>query len=145
MVISLSTIRVSSHNSLYNFLQTGTYALSTNNIHEYVTDSLVRKEGYPQVQLVIKVSEDKLTFGADGLYEVGITLNIQIRHNSVLNSKTVADEVHNKIRSGKATLRTLGFSEIKFEFDDYDFSPYGTNQTEHRYTLIFTAKYRGSS
>ena len=144
MALSLATIRVTCYTTLYNFLQTGTYAITSNNIHEYITENLVKKEGYPQVQLQVRTAENKLTFGSSGLYEIPITIQIETRHNSATNSKTLADEITNKIRTGKATLVAAGFHEIKFEFDDYDYRPYGTNHTEHRYILLFTATYRSA-
>jgi hypothetical protein len=146
MTLAIATIRTNAYTDIYNHLQTGTYAITTNNIHPSYNRLQRIQEGYPQVIILEPiVSMEKITFGDNGLWEVPITVNIDVYEDSAADAKTVADEVTNKILTGRRVLRTAGFKNIKFLPDEPRAEPYSQVKTLHFYTIVFTAVYRGAS
>lgn len=146
MAIALATIRSNVYTTLYNHLQTGTYAITTNNIHPSYNRLQMIQESYPQVVITEPIVEfTKLTFGSTGLYEVPVTVSIEIYEDSSSDVKTVADEVSNKIITGRSVLQAVGLKRIKLEPDEAIAEPYSQVKTLHTYTLVFTATYVGSS
>lgn len=144
MAISISTIRTDVYTTIYNHIQTGTYAITTNNIHPSYNRLQSIQESYPQVIITEPiVSFDKLTMGTKGLYEVPVVVNIDVYEDSSADAKTVADEVSNKILSGRSVLRDAGLKNIKFESDKVDVQPYSQVKTLHTYTISFGATYVG--
>ena len=146
MTLTLSTIRDNIYDDLYSHIQTGTYAISTDNIHPSANDKQLRDEGFPQVIISdIITSDNKITKGRISLYEINYSIMFHIYHNSAENARTLTDEIQGKFRgNGRAYLRTLGFKRLKWETDDYEMIHYGPNKTAHIYHLnltgVFVAK-----
>lgn len=146
MAIALATIRSNVYTTLYNHLQTGTYAITTNNIHPSYNRLQMIQEGYPQVVITEPVVEfTKTTFGSTGLYTIPISVSIEIYEDAASDVKTVADEVTNKIISGRSVLQAAGLKRIKIDPDEVSAEPYSQVKTLHQYTIMFTAEYIGSS
>ena len=79
MAITLATIRTSIYTTIYKHLQSGTYAISTDNIHPSFNRLQLLQEDYPQVIInAPKIQMSKLTFGASGMYEVPVSVSIEI-------------------------------------------------------------------
>ena len=143
--ISLASVRALTYTHLYNFLQTGTYAITTDNIHPSYNHLQRIQEGYPQVIINEPTVEmAKMTFGPAGQYEIPISVIIDIYEDDSAGAKTVADEVTNKIFTGRSVLNDVGLKRIKFEGDSIDVEPYSQIKTLHTYHLVFTAIYVGT-
>ena len=147
MTLALSTIRTNVYTDVYNHLQTGTYAITTNNIHPVWKDEQLQDESHPQVIITnIIVPEDKITFGRVGMYEVSISFTIEAHHNSAANARTLADEILSKFKgAGKAVLESAKLNNIKLDSESYDMINWAPNELDHVYTMLFTARYIGSS
>lgn len=145
MTLALATIRTNIYTTLYNHLQTGTYALTTNNIHPSYTHLQRIQEGYPQVVINEPTIEmNKITFGTKGLYEVPFSVVIDIYEDNSVEAKSQADEISNKILTGRVVLQTAGIKRIKFDSDSIDVEPYSQIKTLHNYHLLFTGVYIGT-
>lgn len=147
---SLSTIRTDTYTVMYNHLQTGTYAITTNNIHPSYNDTHLAKEGYPQVVIwEPMISESILTKGAftNSVKQANITYWIHIRHNSAANLRLVVDEICNKIRTGLSVFRAENLRPQRDEFisENYGQTYARPNQTIHYCDLSVKFKYLGSS
>tara|TARA_Y100000310_G_C20633856_1_gene790124 strand:- start:466 stop:909 length:444 start_codon:yes stop_codon:yes gene_type:complete len=147
MTLALSTIRTNIYTDIYNHLQTGTYALTTNNIHPVWKDEQLQDEGFPQVIITnILVPEDKLTFGRLGMYEISISFTIEVHQNSAANARTDADELLDKLKgAGKGVLETAKLNNIKLESEEYNMINWAPNELDHIYTMVFSARYIGAS
>ena len=148
MAIALTTIRTNVYTTLYNHLQTGTYATTSSNIHPSSNDEQLRSEGYPQIIIKdILISESSITMGSTlPLIDIPISVTIEVQHNSAANVRTIADEVSSKFRgAGKVFLKTVGLNKIKFESDDFESIWWGSKRTHYIYRLIFTASYTNTS
>lgn len=145
--LTLATVRTNAYTEIYNLLQTGTYTITSNNIHPNFNQNQLTKEGYPQV--IIKeprTSRKKITLdarysGAQAIYRVPISIEIEIYHNSSANAKAVADEVDNKIISGREVLRAAGMFNVEFEEDDVQDIEFTKLHTDYIYTLRYSATF----
>lgn len=147
MTISLATIRTNIYTDIYNLLQVGTYAITTNNIHPSYNRLQRIQQGYPQVIILEPtVSIERITHGATGsIWECNITINIDVYEDSAADAKSVADEVSAKIIAGRSVLSGYGFKRLKFDMDDVVAEPYSQVKTLHTYTLTLVGKYYASS
>jgi len=117
--LSVATIRTNSYTEIYNHLQTGTYALTTNNIHPSFNNEQVLKEGYPQVVIKVKSDLKRLTISPTSPKWIStITCSILVWEDSSADSKSVADQIVDKITSGLSVLRSKGIMKLQFEDDD---------------------------
>ena len=138
MAVALSTIRANSYTTMYSHLQTGTYAISTDNIHPNYTDSQLKSEGMPQVIIDVTVSSmDKITVGRNSpLYQANINYHITVFHSSAANARTLADEVINKIRTGLSVFYAVNLKGFTFDTDEYTKVYYAAKRTAHIYADI---------
>ncbi len=141
--LSFSTVRTNAYTELYNLLQTGTYAISTNNIHPSYNNKQVIKEGYPQLIIYEpEIATTRLGLApVTALHTFDIRFVIEVIHNSAANAKTIADEVINKILSGRVVLSAAGIREINFEFDSIEVIEWKQYQSNHHYRLNMNARY----
>lgn len=147
MALALASIRTNIYTTVYNHLQTGTYAITSNNIHPSYNDAQLQSEGFPQVIINnITVPEEKLTFGTKGMYNINISFNIHVHHSSAVNSRAVADEVCSKFKGdGKAILETAKLNNVKLNSETYERIPYAVNRSDHVHLLEFTGRYMGAT
>ena len=143
MTVALATIRKDAYEAMYDHLQTGAYAISTNNIHPVFTDNALAKEGFPQVIIKVRIKSHQLTIGQNPIIHAEIQYEIQSIHNSSENAKDIADEIWNKIYTGKQTLagHNLYSNKENFSEDDYDMEYYAWNKIIHTYTQTFNFRY----
>ena len=148
MAISLSTIRSSVYTTFYNHLQTGAYAITTNNIHPSYNRLQRIQESYPQVIINEPLVGEgvRLTTGrVNNVWEFDITVNIDIYEDSSADAKSVADEVMNKIIIGREVLRVAGFKRLAVASDSVDVEPYSQVKTLHTYTVSIIGVYKVSA
>ena len=146
MTVALATIRTDVYTTIYNHLQTGTYAITSNNIYPSYNDLQLAQNGYPQIIISpITISEDTISMGDNSLYNAKVNVMISIWHNSAANVRVVADEVHNKLRTGRSVLNFVGLKDITYDNDDFESIPYGQKKTTYIYRISFSARYIGNT
>ena len=148
MAITLANVRTNTYTTFYNHLQTGAYAISTDNIHPSYNRLQRIQEDYPQVIInePIVGSATKLTTGrSNNVWEFPITVNIDIYEDSALDAKALADEIMNKLITGRSELSNAGFKRLRFESDTVDVEPYSQVKTLHTYTVSVSGIYKVSA
>ena len=144
MAVSLTSLRTDSYTTMYNHLQTGTYALTTNNIHPHYNDKQFKEEGLPQVIILVNTVREKQTIGRENhLWNAMVTYSIVVYHNSAASARTLADDVVNKIITGKAVFYAVGLKNLQWEEDDYEVQYYGANKSMHKYTIDLSFRKMG--
>lgn len=145
MAVTLATIRASSYTTMFNHLQTGTYALSTNNIHPSYNDNQLKTEGFPQIIILPPiVSQVKLTLSeSQSIKEADVNYTIETYHSSAESAQAIADEVSNNINTGLNVFTAAGLRRVEFTEDDYERSFMGARTSVHKVTLNITFKYTG--
>ena len=145
MAIQLSTLRTNIWDTIYNFLNVGTYKITNSTkLHGSYNDELVSSKGYPLIIIdapITKVSKDARM--GSTVRKVDITQSISSYAKSLSSAKSLADEIQNKFDTGHRTLSGLGIKNIEFDDDDYDNFNSG-NKKIHVYTLNFSARYDGA-
>jgi len=115
MAVTKATIRTSTWDTLYNHLQTGTYALTTNNIFSAWNSTLASDKGYPLVIIDPPIVPFKKE-SANGQYTNSeIVFNIEIYHTSAESVKVLADSVTNSLLSGKSVFEAQRMMNINIE------------------------------
>lgn len=145
MAIAMATLRTNVYTIFYNHLQTGTYAITSSNIHPSFNESQLIQEGYPQIIINNPIigQGERLTVGrANNVWEFPITVNIDIYEDSASDAKTVADEVMNKIITGRSVFCDEGFKRLKIESDDTDNEPIRRDKTRHVYTVTVSGVFK---
>lgn len=143
--ITLSTIRDKSWLMLYNLIQTGTYAISTDNIFGAMNDKLISKIGYPVVIIEPpKITNSKLVITREGVKEKLVSFNIMIYNTSAENVKVLADEVENKIDTGWKVLAGSGLKSLEFPEGDSDWFDDGDEGTIHIMNIPVRFRYTGN-
>lgn len=140
--ITSATIRDKSWLAVYNLLQSGTYAISTDNIKGAMNSKLVTTVGYPIVIVSPpKVTNEKILLNRDGVKERSVSFNIMIYNTSQETAKTLADEVQDSMDRGWRVLAASGLKTMQFAEDDYDYFNEGENSTIHIYNIPVRFKY----
>ena len=142
--VTLQYLKTCSWDKLYNHLQTGTYAITTDNIFSAYPDE--DDVTYPMVIIYPpNTSVEKIGVGAysSTIKQASITFRIEVFHNSAANVKEVADEVEHKIRTGMLILNGLGLSRIEFTDSDYDW--WIEKGKVHRCTITIDAMFMAKS
>ncbi|MBI2136558.1 hypothetical protein HYU06_05795 [Candidatus Woesearchaeota archaeon] len=135
MAITLATISDQAWTTLRNHLTSGTYALSTSNVHGSYNDKLIGEEGYPQVtiykpKVTTKAANMDLSFT-----QSDVQFLIEVFHLSGESAGTLADEVHNKIWSGRSSLADSKLFVTDIDRDVQDIFTEGS-KTIHVHQLI---------
>ncbi len=126
-----ATIRHQAWLTLYNHLQTGTYAISTNNIYSAMNDALVKTVGYPFVIIEPpKVDNTSLTINEGDGRRRTISFMIRVYHTSSKSLKILQDEIEDKITTGEIVLTRNRLRKPVFPEGDYEFYTDG-DQTIH--------------
>lgn len=140
--IQLSTIRTDCWEALYNHLQTGDYAISTDNIFSSLNESLISEKGYPMVEIEPPtIGSVKLTLNRE-IKGCTVTFTIKVYHDSSKELKVLADEVHNQIESGWKILSSAGLNRPDFPEGDYDWYTEGKKKI-HISIISIIFKYVG--
>ena len=119
-MVDLSTLRNDVWELVYNHLQTGSYAISTDNIFSAYPDKPV---DYPMVIIYppdIKISQLTVGLGPNKMWEATITFHIEVYHTSAANVKSLADEVTNSLLSGEEIFVQNKLYNMEFTDTDYD-------------------------
>ena len=136
MTISLTNLDDNLWNIMYNHLQTGTYAISTDNIHGAMNDVQIDSEGYPQVIILTpKYELSKITM--DGKHtQLDVNFNVQVFHTNGENIKLLFGEIVGKILSGESVFLAEGLSQMKIISGTHDYYTTG-NKKIHYMTKDF--------
>ena len=140
-MVALATLKTDIWKVFYDHLQTGTYAISTDNIfsaypdEESVTYPMVII--YPPATSTRRISQGNY---ANTVKEVNFTVPIEVYHNSAKNVKSLIDEVENKIRTGMDVFTNNSLYNIQFESSDYDWW-IESNKKVHRCTIEISGRY----
>jgi len=120
MTIAKATLTTNAWDTLYNHLQTGAYAISTDNIFSAWNSTLAEDKGYPLVIIEPPITSfNKLNVTGD-LTESEIVFNIEVYHNNAANLKVLIDDINNKLLTGKRVLAGLGIKNMKIDAGAYD-------------------------
>jgi len=140
MAVTRATIRTSSWDAVYNLLQTGTYAISTNNIFSAFNSQLIEDKGYPVVIInspsasINKETVTGLKTNSD------VMIAISIYHNSAQNVKALTDEVTNSLLSGRTVLAGNGLKNMNIGEGVSDSWQEG-GKKKHRIDLIVSFRF----
>jgi hypothetical protein len=143
-MVSIATLTTSTWDAVYNFLQTGTYALTTNNIYSAYNDRLLVNTALPIVIVYhpsISISEVN-----KNIRYAKISFTIEIYHKTAENLKSVTDELLNKFMTGYAVFEAISLKKARanwIETLDYSSWESGENHRIHRNTLAINFKYVG--
>lgn len=141
--LALSTLRTDVWQMVYNHLQTGTYAISTDNIHGAMNKNLVEDEGYPQVVIERPKVNNMKAVVNNRIMTADISFTIMVYHTGGANVRVLADEVVTSIRTGWRTLNGYGLKNIEFPEGDNDYFQEGAKSTVHVEIINVTARYVG--
>jgi len=131
--ITGDTVRDKAWIALYNHLQTGTYAISTDTIHSAMSDDLVKSHGYPIVIIEpASTSNVKLMMNRDGIKERPITFNIMVYENTVIKVEQLADEVEASLDNGWRNLAGSGLKNLEILEGDSDWFTEGSKKVHIR-------------
>ena len=115
IAVTKGTIRTSTWDTLYNHLQTGTYALSTNNIFSAWNSTLASDKGYPLVIIESPIVSFKKE-NINGEYTNSeIVFNLEVYHNSAQNVKALVDAITNSLLTGKVIFEAQRMMNINIE------------------------------
>lgn len=125
---------------MYNHLQTGTYAISTDNIFSAYNSTLARDKGYPLVIIFPPATSiDKESIN-NQVTRSEIDWTIEVYHTSAASVKALADEVRNKIYTGRKVFEAQRLMRINFDANGYDMWEDGSKKI-HMITLTLSAVY----
>lgn len=136
--VTFATLRNNLWLAVNNTLESGTFAISTGNIHSAMNDAQIDSEGYPQVIV------HKPTFDRDGLdlsntsIDCGTTFFVQIFHTTSASAGTLADEVENKFWIAQEVWDGLGLRGLETVSVDNDFYTTGGKKV---HVVSFNAKF----
>lgn len=120
MTISKVTVSTSIWDVVYQHLQTGTYAISTNNIFSAWNSTLAQDKGYPIV-IIYPPSIGFEKFNVTGsLTQSEVVIEIAMYHTSAKNIKVLVDEVLNSIMTGKKVFEASRLMRMEIEGTDYN-------------------------
>ena len=120
MAIARSTIRTNVWDTIYNLLQTGTYAISTNNIFSAWNSTLATDKGYPLVILHPPSTSLTKVTANNAITSSEIIMQIEVFHTSAESIKTLVDEITNKLYTGRFVLQASRLMNMEISGGDYD-------------------------
>jgi len=130
--------------SVYDVLQTGTYAISTDNIYSAYNDELIKDVGYPVVIIrVPNVTMEKQTITGKKI-QAEITVVIDVYHNSSKNMKVIVDEIMYAFKNARTEFVADNLYRVNVDTTDSDFWTDGM-KTIHIYTISVTMRYVGDN
>ena len=140
MAVTTNTIRTSSWDVLYTYLQT-TNPLSTNNIFSAWNSRLVKDNGgYPIVILHSPtVSFTKVSLGGD-IISSEVALFIEVYHNNAQEAKSMTDNVTAKLLAGRLTFSNNRLKNMDIDSGSEDNWAEGSKKV-HRISFNVTFRY----
>jgi 6-phosphogluconate dehydrogenase len=120
MSISRASIRTSVWDIVYTHLQTGTYALTTNNIFSSWNSTLAQDKGYPLVIIkppitsLVKLSANQQITASE------VIVNIEVYHTSAENLKSVMDSISNSLYTGRKVFQANRLMNMEIGSENYD-------------------------
>jgi len=144
MAVALATFVQNTWDTVYNHLQTGTYALTTNNIYSAYNDKLATTVGYPLVIIQPPIiSRQKITLDGE-LQEAMGNILIEVYHTSAQNVKVLFDELHQSLWTGRSVFHAVNMYRVSIDTGDYDVYTEGRKK-KHVMSLNFNFVYVGRS
>jgi len=144
MAMTFNQLTTQAWSIMYNHLQTGLYALSTDNIFSAYNDQLISNVGFPLVIIYPPVISIKNIDMKGQIKRASIGFQIDIFHKTAKDLKTLTDEVIDKLNTGYIVFATNKLRKIKdgewFSSIDYDSWKYDT-QNVHTYSIEVNYKY----
>jgi len=146
-MVGIATLTTDKWQILYDFLQTGTYALSTNNIYSAYNDELIANKGLPLV-IIYPPSVSISLVDLPGNHKmVDIVYNIEVFHKTSKECKSLVDEIVNKLCAGQNVISAYDMRRKREGFIstlDYDSWQSGKHRI-HRYTVAVNYRYGNTS
>jgi len=119
MAVTLNTIRTSSWDVVYTYLQT-TNPISTSNIFSSSNSKLIKTAGYPIVIISPpNASFDKVNINGD-LVESEISMMIEVYDNNAQDAKSLADNVTAKLLAGRQTFSANSLKNMNIDSGSSD-------------------------
>jgi len=146
MAIALATISTDLWDTLYNHLQTGTYAITTNNIFSAFNDKLIADVGLPIVVIQPPDISLKSNNMNSSITIAEVSYIIEIYHKTAADLKTVTEEVINKIRTGYNVFALVNLKRTRddwFKTIGYDSWQTAPNHRIHKYVMEVSFRYTG--
>lgn len=140
---SLTSLRTLAYTTMYNMLQTGANAISTDNIHSNYNDKQMLTEGYPQVIMRVFTSKERVNISGD-LIEAEVTYDFEVRNTSASDTRSLMDEITDKALAGRTVMKSAGFSWRGEPTDDLTLAYQAPNKTVHIGTVNLTYRFMGS-
>ena len=140
MSITKATCVTDIWNTIYNHLQTGSYAISTNNIFSAWNSKLAKDTGYPLVILFPPHVSFNKTDLHGNITDSKVVENIEVYNTSAANLKSLVDEVCNKLLTGRkvfSAVRLMNMNITSMDFDDWE----EENKRIHRCTMVMEFNY----
>jgi len=143
MTIAIATITTDLWDTLYNHLQTGTYAISTNNIFSAYNDKLIADIGLPIVVIPPPdVSIKSFNLNAS-VSVVDVSYLIEVYNKTAASAKSLADEVVNKIRTGYSVFALVNLKRTRDDwFSTIGYDSWQTAPNHRIHKVIMEVKFR---
>lgn len=116
--VTQSSLLDDSWKILFDHLQTGTYAIATNNIYSAFPDTI--NITYPVVVIEPPRVSSRIVGMNGSIRHNDVVLNVSVYHNSAENLKTLADDVIHQVINGRSVLHTAGLFNVEIGDTDYD-------------------------
>jgi len=118
MAVTKATLRTAAWDVIYTYLQT-TNPISTNNIFSSMNSTLVESKGYPIVIIEIpSASIERLAL--DVTDSSNITMLFEVYDDNSADTKTLVDEILDKLVAGRDTFETNGLMNMEISEGGYD-------------------------
>jgi len=119
MAVATNTIRTTSWDVIYTYLQT-TNPISTSNIFSSKNSKLVATSGYPIVIISPpNASFTKLSLAGDYITS-DLSIMIEVYDDNAQDTKALADEVTAKLLAGRLTFAQNRLKNMEIDGGDYD-------------------------
>jgi hypothetical protein len=122
---------------MYDHLQTGAYAISTNNIFSAWNDKLVEDVGMPLI-VIYPPSFSRSCLSLNGaVVQDPVSFTLEIYHKTSKDVKQLTDEIISKLVNGYSVFATSGLKrDMKNWIKTVDYSAWTNgNHRLHRYTI----------
>ena len=140
MAVSRATLRTDTWDTVYNHLQTGTYAISTSNIFSSMNSALIKSKGYPIVIIYPPNTSFMKETVTGAITNSNINILIEVYDDNSQDVKALADEVTNKLITGKSVLQAVRLMNMTIEDSDSDSWVEGQKKI-HRISFNVTFRY----
>jgi hypothetical protein len=137
-MVSKNTLTTNVWDEVYAVLQTGAFAITTNNIFSAWNSTLANDKGYPLV-ILDPPSANLNKLSANGAFiQSRAVVNCRVYHTSSQNVKAVRDEIVSKLLAARKFLAGKRLLRLNIEDGDYDVWSEG-NKRIHRlsFGIIF--------